>query len=495
MAMTKPLDPRHDAALVHIAILGAGFAGLGMAMRLRAAGIRSFTIFERGDDVGGTWRDNTYPGCACDVPSHLYSFSFAPKHDWSRRYASQPEIQDYLTACRDDHDLRRHVRCGTAIEEMRYDPRARVWRLRTSDGDEVVAHVVVNATGPLSKPSLPRLPGLESFEGTLFHSARWRHDHDLAGERVAVVGTGASAIQIVPAIAAKAGRLHVFQRTAPWIVPRHDRPFGRLARAIFRRVPGARRAYRAWLYLRHEARALAFLGRRPLAGLVARAARAHLARQVADPALRARLTPDTELGCKRVLISNDWYPALQRPNVELVTDAIAEVRPRSLVTRDGREIEVDTLILATGFDATSFLSPMKVYGRSGVELSDAWKDGAATHLGITVAGYPNLFLLVGPNTGLGHNSIVFMIEAQVRYVVQAIQHLLRENPAPLALRVEAQARSYRDVQERMADTVWTTGCRSWYLSESGRNDTLWPGFSFDYWRRTRRFEPTLYEGR
>jgi cation diffusion facilitator CzcD-associated flavoprotein CzcO len=483
---------QHLRAAPRIAIVGAGFSGLCMGARLKRAGIETFTIFERADEVGGTWRENTYPGCACDVPSHLYSFSFAQNPDWTRAYSPQAEIEAYLVRCRDALGLRPHIRFETEIAEMRFDPNALVWQLRTSRGESIEADVVVNATGPLSRVSIPEIPGLDGFEGTVFHSAQWRHEHDLSGERVAVIGTGASAIQIVPEIAPLVERLHVFQRTAPWFVPRRDRAFLPIERFLFRNVPGVQRAYRFGIYWLQELGAPLFLGRGFLSRLAEKGARRFIRKSVADPELRARVTPDYAIGCKRILISNDWYPALQRENVELVTDGIAEVRAHSIATRDGRERQVDTIILATGFAATDFLAPMKVFGRTGAELSDSWKSGAATHLGISAAGFPNFFLLVGPNTGLGHNSIIFMIEAQVRYVLQAIRHLVRERVDALDLREDVQTASYREVQRRMRSTVWQSGCKSWYQSADGRNDTLWPGFTFDYWWRTRRFVPGAF---
>ncbi len=483
---------QHLSRAPRIAIVGAGFSGLAMGIRLERAGIDSFTIYEKADEIGGTWRENTYPGCACDVPSHLYSFSFAQNPDWTRAYSPQPEIEAYLIRCREDFGLRPHIRYGCEIAEMRFDPKALTWQLTTSTGETIEADVVVNATGPLSRVSIPQIPGLDDFEGTVFHSAQWRHDHDLSGERVAVIGTGASAIQIVPEIAPRVEQLHVFQRTAPWLVPRRDRAFRPFERFLFRHVPGIQRLYRWGIYLLQELGALAFLRVGFMSRLADKGARRFIRAQVADPELRARVTPDYAIGCKRILISNDWYPALQRNNVELVTDGIAEVRAHSIATRDGREIEVDTIILATGFAATEFLAPMKVFGSTGAELSDSWRSGAATHLGIAVSGFPNFFLLVGPNTGLGHNSIIFMIEAQVRYVLQAIGHLARARVDALDLREEVQTESYGEVQRRMRETVWQSGCKSWYQSADGHNDTLWPGFTFDYWWRARRFVPAAY---
>jgi cation diffusion facilitator CzcD-associated flavoprotein CzcO len=485
------MDSRVKAQPV-VAIIGAGFAGLAMGARLKRAGFERFTIYERADAVGGTWRENTYPGCACDVPSHLYSFSFAQNPDWTRAYSPQPEIQAYLEKCRDTLGLREHIRFGCEIAEMRFDTPTLGWRLLTSAGETFEADVVVNATGPLNRISIPAIRGLDGFEGTVFHSAQWRHDHDLTGKRVALIGTGASAIQIGPEIASVVESLEVFQRTPPWVIPRADRAYRPLERTLFRRLPGFQRMYRYGIYWLQELGALLFLGSRTMSRLTEKAARAYLRAQIADPELRARVTPEYAIGCKRILLSNDWYRTLQRENVALVTDAIAEVRPNAIATRDGREHPVDTIILATGFAATDFLAPMKVFGRSGAELSDAWKNGAATHLGISVAGFPNFFLLVGPNTGLGHNSIIFMIEAQVRYVLQAVGAIARGEAAALDLREDVQTASYGDVQTRMKATVWQSGCKSWYQSADGRNDTLWPGFTFDYWWRTRRFDVAAY---
>jgi cation diffusion facilitator CzcD-associated flavoprotein CzcO len=475
-----------------VAIIGAGFAGLAMGARLKQAGFARFTIYERAEAVGGTWRENTYPGCACDVPSHLYSFSFAQNPDWTRAYSPQPEIQAYLEKCRDTLGLREHIRFGAEIAEMRFDEPTLGWRLSTSTGETIEADVVVNATGPLNRISIPAIPGLDGFEGTVFHSAQWRHDFDLTGKRVALIGTGASAIQIGPEIAPIVERLEVFQRTPPWVFPRADRAYWPLEKRLFRWLPGFQRMYRYGIYWLQELGGLLFLGSRTASRLAEKGARAYLRAQIADPALRARVTPDYAIGCKRILLSNDWYRTLQRGNVTLVSDGIAEIRPHAIATRDGREHPVDTIILATGFAATDFLAPMKVFGRTGVELSDAWKNGAATHLGISVAGFPNFFLLVGPNTGLGHNSIIFMIEAQVRWVLQAIRKLAGGSADALDLREDVQIASYGDVQTRMKSTVWQSGCRSWYQSADGRNDTLWPGFTFDYWRRTRRFDPGAY---
>ena len=477
---------------MRIGIVGAGFAGLCAAIRLQQAGFADVTLFERAAELGGTWRDNTYPGCACDIPSQLYSFSFAPNPEWTRMYPSQEEIWAYLQRVTDGYGLRRHIRFGAAMTEARWDEAGSQWRLSFKDGGETAVDVLVNACGFLNKPALPQVEGLGAFAGPAFHSSQWRHDVDLAGKRVAVVGTGASAIQIVPEIAKIAARVHVFQRTPPWVLPRLDRAFTGRERRWFRRVPFLQRLLRWKIYLRQELLVSGFLGGAWIQRRFRDYAKRMLERQVPDAALRARLTPSYAPGCKRLLVSNDWYPALRRPNVELLTEPVARLESRRIVGASGAAREVDAVVFATGFIATEFVAPVKVHGRGGVELGALWKGGAATHLGISVAGFPNLFLLVGPNTGLGHNSIIFMIEAQVNYIVGALRRMRRTAAKSIELRPEIQARSYRAVQARMQKTVWASGCRSWYLSADGRNDTLWPGSTLEYWLRTLRFDAASY---
>jgi cation diffusion facilitator CzcD-associated flavoprotein CzcO len=475
-----------------IGIVGAGFAGLCAAIRLQRAGFEDFEIFERAADVGGTWRDNTYPGCACDIPSNLYSFSFEPNPEWTRMYPQQGEIHAYLRRVVEKYGLARRIRYGRELTEARYDEAATAWDLRFADGEEKRVDVFICATGPLSKPALPKIAGMEAFEGIAFHSARWRHDVDLKGKRVAVIGTGASAIQFVPRIAPQVAQLQVYQRTPPWILPHRDRPFGARERRLYRLFPFAQRLLRWAIYLRQELLIFGFTGGARIQARFRKFASWMLDRQVADAALRRRLTPDYAPGCKRLLITNEWYPALQRPNVELITEPVARLEGRRVIAASGAAREADVVIFATGFAATEFVAPMKIFGRRGAELGAAWKQGAATHLGISVAGYPNAFLIVGPNTGLGHNSLVFMIEAQVNYVVAGLERLLESGKRTLEVRPEVQAASYADVQQRLKRTVWASGCRSWYLTADGRNDALWPGSTLDYWRRTLRFDAKNY---
>jgi cation diffusion facilitator CzcD-associated flavoprotein CzcO len=382
-----------------VAIVGTGFSGLGMAIRLKQAGVEDFVLFEKDDEVGGTWRDNTYPGAACDVPSHLYSFSFAPNPDWSRSFSEQPEIQRYLVDTADRFGIRPSIRFGHRVVEARWDEDRDLYRIETSRG-VYHARFLVAGMGPLSAPSIPSLPGLEAFEGTAFHSARWDHQHDLTGERVAVVGTGASAIQFVPQIQPKVAELRLFQRTPPWIEPRIDRDITRLERWLFRRFPFTQRLARAGIYWSRESLAVGMTRRRGLLKGLELIGRIQLRRQVKDPELRRRLTPNYTIGCKRILISNDYYPALSQPNVEVVTSGISEVGPSWIVTEDGVEHEVDTIIFGTGFHVTDVPAARHLYGREGRLLADAWAGGLEAYLGTSVAGFPNLFFLIGPNTGL-----------------------------------------------------------------------------------------------
>jgi cation diffusion facilitator CzcD-associated flavoprotein CzcO len=472
---------------VKIAIIGTGFSGLGMAIRLKQAGIEDFVLLERADDVGGTWRDNTYPGCQCDVPSHLYSFSFARNPNWSRTYSRQPEIWDYLREVTRRFGIAPHIRFDHEVTNAEWDEDARRWRIETSQG-EVVAQVLVSGVGGLSEPSRPSIPGLEHFEGAVFHSAAWDHDHDLAGERVAVIGTGASAIQIVPRIVKRVGRLHVFQRTPPWILPHTDRPVTPAERRLFRRLPALQYALRAGIYAAREWLVLGLTVNRRFMLPLERLARAHLRRQISDPELRAKLTPRYRLGCKRILIANNYYPALTRPHVELVTDGIREIRSRSIVTSDGAEREVDAIVLATGFHVTDMPAAAHTRGRDGRTLEEAWGGSPQAYLGTTIAGFPNLFMLLGPNTGLGHNSVVVMIESQLAYVMDCLRAMDERGLETVEVRPEVQAAFNREIQAKMRGSVWTAGgCASWYLDGNGRNTTLWPGFTWRFRQRTRRF--------
>jgi cation diffusion facilitator CzcD-associated flavoprotein CzcO len=495
MTVTAEIQP--DPRLLHapadhdVAIVGSGFSGLAMAVRLIEAGMDDFVVLERAADVGGTWRDNAYPGCACDVPSHLYSLSFAPNPEWSSTFSPQAEIQAYLRGVAEQRGVLPHVRFGCALESADWDESRQRWSLQTTRGP-VRARVLIVAAGALSEPALPEIQGLERFQGRTFHSAAWDHDHDLTGKHVAVIGTGASAIQFVPQIQKQAGRLTLFQRTPPWVLPRRARPLTRFERALYRRLPIAQRLMRAGIYWARELYAIPLL-RAWLAPLTRRVGLAYLRRQVPDPQLRAKLTPSYAPGCKRILISNDYLPSLAKPNVEVVTDGVEEVRERSIVTSDGREREVDTIIFGTGFLVTEFPIAERVRGRRGRLLADAWNGSPRAHRGTTVAGFPNLFFLLGPNTGLGHTSVVVMAEAQADYVMGALSHMRRAAAGALEVRAEAQEAWNARVQRAMRGTVWTAGgCASWYLDRTGANTTLWPGYTFTFRRLMRRFDPASY---
>jgi cation diffusion facilitator CzcD-associated flavoprotein CzcO len=473
-----------------IAIVGAGFGGIGAGIRLRQHGFDDFLIFEQAGDVGGTWRDNTYPGCACDVPSHLYSYSFARNPSWSETFSGQAEIWDYLRDCVTRFDLTSRLRLAHTVHEAAWDEARQRWRLATSRGP-YEARVLINATGPLSSPAIPELDGLDSFAGTVFHSARWRHDHDLTGRRVAVIGTGASAAQFVPAIQPAVDKLLLFQRTPAWVMPRWSRRITPVELALYRHVPGAQRAARTALYWAREAYGMGFLHPR-LNRLASRLSERHLRRQVSDPALRAKLTPDYVMGCKRVLLSNDYWASLAQDNVEVLTEPIARVEPGGIVTASGAHHPVDTIILGTGFRVTDSPTPHRVHGRDGGTLAQAWTPTMRAHLGTTVHGFPNLFLLLGPNTGLGHTSVVLMIEAQLRHVIAALKHLRRTGAAAIEPTRAAQTRHTERVDAKMAGTVWGTGCASWYLDATGRNSTLWPGYATGFRLRLSRFRPADY---
>ncbi|HEV2814696.1 MAG TPA: NAD(P)/FAD-dependent oxidoreductase [Solirubrobacteraceae bacterium] len=476
---------------MRVAIVGSGFGGIGMAVRLKRAGIDDFVVLERAGEVGGTWRDNSYPGCACDVPSHLYSFSFAPNPDWTRSYSPQAEILAYLRGVAEREGILPHVRTNHEVTETAWDEDAQRWRI-AAGGEELEAQVLVVSAGPLSEPSIPKLPGLETFEGASFHSAAWDHSQPLDGRRVAVVGTGASAIQFVPQIQPEVDRLHLFMRTPPWIIPRDDRDISERERRVFRAFPPAQTMMRAGVFASREALVLGMMY--PRAGkLIERRARKQLEEQVADPVLRERLTPSYQIGCKRILVSDDFYPSVGQPNVELVTGGIREVRARSIVSGDGVEREIDAIVFGTGFLTTDWPFAHRIRGRGGELLADRWRGGARAYLGTTIAGYPNLFLLYGPNTNLGHSSIVYMLESQANYVMDALRVMDEQGAASVELREQAQERFDREIQERLSTSVWNVGgCGSWYLDADGRNALMWPGTILRFRHRTRRFDPRPY---
>ncbi|MEJ2886091.1 flavin-containing monooxygenase [Actinomycetospora aeridis] len=478
-----------------VVVVGSGFSGLGQLLALRRAGITDVVLLEKAEALGGTWRDNTYPGCACDIPSHMYSLSTDPNPDWSRSYSPQPEIRAYLEGVADDHDLRGHVRFGQEMTGATWDEERRTWTVHTRGGRDWTARFLVSALGALHLPKTPDLPGAASFAGESFHSARWDHDVDLRGKKVAVIGTGASAIQFVPQIAGVAAEVQLYQRSPAWVLPKGDHPLSSWRRTFFVRHPRAHRAYRAAMYATLESRAVGFQTNPALLRPVEWLATQHIKASIDDPELVAKLTPDYSIGCKRVLVSNDYYPALARPDVDVITGGVREVRGSSIVDGDGTERDVDVIIYGTGFHVTDAFDGLEITGRGGRTLREVWAAGGmATHLGITVTDFPNLFFLLGPNTGLAHNSVVFMIECQARYVAQAISAVHATGMGGLDVRAEVQQRSNAAVQRRLEKGIWTRGgCTSWYLDSAGVNRTIWPGFTVRYWWETRRFDPTDFE--
>ncbi|MCP3804864.1 NAD(P)/FAD-dependent oxidoreductase [Allokutzneria sp. A3M-2-11 16] len=467
-----------------IAIMGAGFGGLCMAAELKRAGIDSFTIFEKEGDVGGIWRDNTYPGCGCDVPSHLYSFSFEKYRDVALRYPEQREILAYLQHVTDSYDLRGHLRTGAGIASADYSESTGRWVVRTTSGETHIFDIVISAVGQLHRPKLPDIPGRDDFKGESFHTAKWNHDYDLSGRDVAVIGTGSSGAQLLSHVARVARRVDVYQRTPNWVVPKPRTEFGPVTRWAFTRLPFTQNIYRALNYLAADLALSPIIARGWSARPAEWVARRHLRKQIRDPLLRAKLTPDYPIGCKRILIDNTFYPTLNRANVELVTDGISRITPTGIVTADGEHRDVDAVIYATGFRTTEFLVPMRVRGRGGVSLDERWADGAEAYLGMALPEFPNLFFVHGPNTILGHNSNIFMIECQVRYVLSCLR--LLPGGGLLEVRPEAMRDYQRWLEKAISRTVWPTGCQSWYKTASGRVTNPWPASTMRYRKLTRR---------
>ena len=497
-SMNAKIETTKEAAReVDLVIVGAGFGGLCMGIKMLEAGRTNFVILEKAEEVGGTWRDNTYPGCACDVQSHMYSYSFEGKADWSKRYAPWHEIQGYIQNTTEKYGVRPFIEHGQEVTSAVWDERAARWSIATTRGDTFLAKHWVLATGPLHVPHMPEIPGLDRFKGRVFHSARWDHDYDFEGKDVVSIGTGGSAIQYIPEIAPKVKQLTVMQRTPAWVIPRDERRYSALDKRLFARFPLLRKLHRARLYWTNESRVWPIFNP-SIAKTLQKLAEGFIRVQVRDPEVRRKLTPDYTIGCKRVLISNVYYPTFNRPNVELVTDAIREVRERSVVTADGVERPADCIVFGTGFvvDPRIYMRDFELRGEGGRRLQDDWSDAAEAYMGITVAGYPNMFQLVGPNSGLGHNSIIFMIEAQVEYILECLSLLDEKKATSLRVRPEAQRAFNEEVQDAMVGTVWSTGCSSWYQQEGGRNVAIWPWSTWRYWLRTRRVaaQDYVFEG-
>jgi cation diffusion facilitator CzcD-associated flavoprotein CzcO len=486
-----------SAVVTRALIIGSGFSGLGMGIALKNQGFtdRDFLILEKADEIGGTWRDNTYPGCACDIPSHMYSFSFEPKPDWTHMWSFQPEIFDYLKHVTDKYGLRRNIRFNTFVDRAHWDEHDARWHVFDKSGQEFVAQFLISGAGGLHIPSIPDVEGADTFGGAMFHSAQWDHDVDLTGKRVAVIGTGASAIQIVPAIIDQVAGLDLYQRTPAWVMPRPNNAFPQWLRRVFTYVPGTRALMRAAIYWIHEAVGFAMTRQPRLLKIGELMGRWNINRSIKDPELRRKLTPSYTAGCKRILNSDTYYRAIANPKAQVITDGIAEITPTGIVTRDGAEHPVDVIVWATGFHVTDSYTYVDIKGAGGEDLVDRWNaEGIQAHRGITVAGMPNLFFLLGPNTALGHNSVVFMIESQIRYVAQAIAAADAAGAKALAPTRRAQDEFNAQLQHDLAGTVFSTGgCHSWYMDAHGVNRTLWSGMTWQYWMSTRHFQPAEYE--
>jgi cation diffusion facilitator CzcD-associated flavoprotein CzcO len=474
-------------------IVGTGFAGLGMAIALRKQGIKDVVILEKMQDVGGVWRDNHYPGAACDIPSHLYSFSFELNSHWSRAFAPQAEIHEYLRHCARKYELLPHIRFSSEVSEAQFNEKTSLWTVTLRNGSQLTSRLFIVGTGQLSRPAYPKLPGIEDFKGYSFHSANWDHNYALEGRRVAVVGTGASAIQFVPAIADRVGHLKVFQRSPAHILPRPDYAYSDTLKALFRAAPWLMQLYRLGIYINYESQALAFTRFKWLMKFAVEwPFRTLLNQQIKDKALQAKMLPDYPIGCKRILLSSEYLATFSKPHVELVTTGIRQVTAEGIETTDGKHYLVDAIIYGTGFAATDFLAPMRIKGAGGMDLNAVWKEGAQAYLGLTVPGFPNFFMLYGPNTNLGHNSIVFMLESQIAHVVRCIKSMRQSQSDTINVDSATYARFNARIQQRLTETVWN-GCKSWYIDSSGRNTTNWPGFTVSYRWLTKRGSLNVYK--
>lgn len=473
-----------------VAIIGSGFGGLAMAIRLLQANIHDFIILEKADDVGGTWRENQYPGAACDVQSHMYSLSFAPKTDWSKRYAEAPEIFDYIQDLIQQFNLKKYIQFNQEVVSTRYDEHNFNWHLTLKSGQKIEAQFVIFASGPLHVPQIPKIKGVEKFKGEVFHSSHWKHDYNLNQKNVASIGTGGSAIQYIPEIAAKVQNLYVFQRTPAWVIPRDERAYNALDKKLFSRFEWFRKLHRARLYWSNESRVVPIV-KPQIMKYGQKLAEAYIKFQVKDKEVARKLTPDYIMGCKRILISNKYFPTFNRKNVELITDGIQEITENSIITKDGKERQIDCLIYGTGFitDPRIYLKSFDCYGEHGIELKTAWKDGAESFYGISTKGFPNLFQLLGPNTVLGHNSVIFMIESQVNYILQLIQMVAKTQTQAVTVKAEVQDQFNENVQKQLEGTVWQSGCVSWYQQDGGKNFALWPTYTWKFWLNTRKVNP------
>lgn len=474
-------------------IIGAGFGGIGMGIRLKQTNEMDFQIWEKAGDLGGCWRDNTYPGAACDVPSHLYSYSFAPKADWSHKFAPQAEIHAYQKDCVNQFRLMPHIRFNKMVKSAAFDEDKHLWTITDQNGNSIQTQFLITATGQLNRPAFPNIEGLDAFKGPLFHSAQWQHDVDFTNKNVAVIGTGASAIQFVPQIAKQAKHISLFQRSAPYVIAKPDRAYSKFEQTLYKRLPFLLTLSRLKTYLLFESRFVAFTSMRWLMPIMQWQWKRFMQKEIKDPKKRKQLTPDYTMGCKRILISNDYYPTLNAPHVDIIDTGIQRITQNGIIDKQGNEILADIIVLGTGFTATEFLSPMCIAGTNQTNLNDAWKDGAEAYLGLTVNQFPNLFMLYGPNTNLGHNSILYMLESQIHYILSATQAVIQQQCKAINIKDETQNRFNKVVQEKLNSSVWSDGCTSWYKTKSGKNTANWPSFTFQYRKLSKQFSMSDYE--
>ncbi|WP_320819280.1 NAD(P)/FAD-dependent oxidoreductase [Thalassolituus sp.] len=473
-------------------IIGAGFGGIGMAIQLKKSGKSDFQIWEKASDFGGCWRDNTYPGAACDVPSHLYSYSFAPKKNWQYRFARQPEILSYIQQCAQQYQLISHLRFDHGVRSAAFDKQQQLWVIEAENGNKITTRYLMTATGQLNRPLIPSISGLDTFKGEHFHSAQWRHDIDLTGKTVAVIGTGASAIQFVPEITKIAAQVTLFQRSAPYVLPKPDRAYKPWEHTLLKWVPGLQKLSRVKTYLQYESRVLGFRFHEHLMKIMAGQWARYMKSQIKDPELRSALTPNYPMGCKRILLANNYYETMKRENVSLCSHGIKSVNDSGIIDNNGQHHPVDVIIYATGFKATEFLVPITITGTNGESLHDVWKNGAEAYFGINVQGFPNLFMLYGPNTNLGHNSIIYMLESQFRYILSAIKYQEKGGFRSIDVLTAPQRVFNENIQAKIKNTVWNQGCHSWYITDEGKNTVNWPTFTFNYRRMTRKFHSADY---
>ena len=473
-------------------IIGAGFGGLGLGIKLTQQGEGNIQIWEKASDLGGCWRDNTYPGAACDVPSHLYSYSFAPKHDWSHRFAPQAEIHAYQESCATQFGIKDKIQFNKEVRSAEFNEAQQKWIITDQQGQQIQAQFLISATGQLNRPAYPSIKGIETFKGSIFHSAQWQHNIDLKNKTIAVIGTGASAIQFVPEVAEQAKHVNLYQRSAPYVIPKPDRKYSKLEQFLFKTIPGLLKLSRLKTYLVFESRFVAFTSMQWAMGLMKWQWRRFMHKNISDPKKRQQLTPDYEMGCKRILISNNFYSSLNQEHVSILDQGIDSINATGITDKNGQHIQTDVIILGTGFTATEFLSPMTITGLNGITLNQAWQDGAEAYLGITVHQFPNLFILYGPNTNLGHNSIIYMLESQIHYILQATRTTINHKHQSIHVKKDVQNQFNARIQQQAKNSVWNSGCTSWYTTKNGKNTANWTSFTFSYRKLSKQFSLNHY---